>query len=176
MNLFIRFFIHFFRAKYSKKIDFNGTDFCELMVCPNDLDLNIHMNNGRFLSIMDIGRMRLSLRTGLHKKAIERGWGFGVVGGLNITYLKSLAPFQRFSLKTKLAGHYDGWFFIEQRIESKGKLIAAALVKVIFLSKGKRVSVEEIVEAMGVDHIGENQSYLEELFNSEKKFLKYIKK
>ncbi len=176
MNLFIRFFFNFLKAKLSKRIDFNDMDVCHIMVWPNDLDLNIHMNNGRFLSIMDIGRMRLSLRTGLHQKAIEKGWGFGVVGGVNITYLKSLAPFQKFSLKTKLAGHYDGWFFIEQRIESRGKLITAALVKVIFLSKGKRVPIEEIIEVMGVDHIGENQSYLEELFNSERKFLKHIKK
>lgn len=175
MNLFIRFFYHFFISRFISKININESDVCSLRVYPNDLDLNFHMNNGRFLSLMDIGRMRLSIRSGLHEKAMEKKWGFGVVGGLNITYLKSLAPFQSFILKTKLAGHCDGWFYIEQRIESREKLICAALVKVVFLSKGKRVPVEEVINIMNVDDIGENKNYLDKLFNSEKEFLNHLK-
>jgi acyl-CoA thioesterase FadM len=125
---------------------------------------------------MDLGRTRLSIRSGLYKKTKEKGWGYGVVGGVNITYLKSLAPFQKFYLKTKLAGHHDGWFFIEQRFESKNKLVAAALVKVTFLKKGKRIPAEEIIKEMGVSDIGENKEYLAHLFKSEKEFLEYVKK
>jgi acyl-CoA thioesterase FadM len=125
---------------------------------------------------MDLGRTRIGIRTGLFKKSLEKKWGFGVVGGMSITYLKSLAPFQKFKLTSKLAGHYDGWFFIEQRFESKGKLVAAALVKVAFLRSGKKVMPEEMMFEMGVNHIGENQSYLELLFNSESEFLQFIKK
>jgi acyl-CoA thioesterase FadM len=176
MNIFIRFFYHFIISRFNAKIDINQSDECLLRVYPNDLDLNFHMNNGRFLSLMDIGRMRLSIRSGLHKKAMENNWGFGVVGGINITYFKSLNIFQSFKLKSKLAGHCDGWFFIEQRIESKGRLICAALVKVIFLSEGKKVSVEKIIKTMNVDDIGENKDYLDKLFNSETEFLDHIKK
>lgn len=154
----------------------NDLDHCSMRVWPNDLDFNFHMNNGRFLTILDIGRTRMSLRSGLYQKAQKMGWGYGVVGGSSITYLKSLAPFQKFTLKTKLAGHFDGWFFIEQRFESKGKLIAAALVKVAFVRKGKKIPATEIMEGMGVDHIGENKEYLEHIFNSEKEFLQHVKK
>ena len=142
---------------------------------PTDLDLNFHLNNGRFLSFMDIGRTRLSVRTGLFGKAKRLGWGYGVVGGLNITYLRSLVPFQRFSLKTRLAGHYDNWLFIEQRIEYGSYLVSAALVKVAFLSNRKRVEAKDIMEALGVLRLGENEVYLEHLLNSEKEFLKHIK-
>ena len=34
-------------------------------VWPGDLDLNVHMNNGRYLTVMDLGRLDLMARTGL---------------------------------------------------------------------------------------------------------------
>ncbi len=34
-------------------------------VLPNDCDLNFHMNNGRYLSFMDLGRVHLMAQTGL---------------------------------------------------------------------------------------------------------------
>ena len=176
MNLFFRFFYHIFLSFLSKPLQVNEMDQVKLRVWPNDLDMNFHLNNGRYLSMMDLGRTRLSLRTGLFNKAKQNGWGYGVVGGLNITYLKSLAPLQSFTLKSKLAGHYDGWLYIEQRFESKGRLAAAALVKVVFLKGKMRVSPDEIKKVLGIEEIGDNAPYLEHLFNSEQEFLKSVKK
>lgn len=176
MNLYFRFILQAILAIFSKKLEINDTDRKSMRVMPLDLDANMHMNNGVFLSVMDLGRSRLSFRTGLYRQSKIHGWGLGVVGGISITYLKSLAPFQKFTLCTKLAGHHDGWFYIEQRFESRRKLVACALVKVIFLKKGKRVSTDEIISAMGVSDIGENKEYLEHLYNSEKEFLNYVKK
>ena len=90
MNLLIRFFYQIIISSMSKPIEVNDVDTCCLRVWPNDLDLNFHLNNGRFLSLMDLGRTRLSIRSGLYKKSRIEGWGLGVVGGSNITYLKSL--------------------------------------------------------------------------------------
>jgi acyl-CoA thioesterase FadM len=175
MNLFMRFFFQVIRSYFSKKIGFNDVDSVNMRVWPQDLDLNFHLNNGVFLSIMDMGRTRYVIRSGFAKAAIKYGWGLGVVGGVNITYLRSLALFQKFTLRTKFAGHCNGWYYIEQRYESRGKLVAAALIKVTFLRKSKRVEADEVIEKMGVDSIGENLDYLEELFQSEQKFLSKVK-
>ena len=176
MNLLFRFSYQVICSIFAKPLSINEEDLVNMRVWPNDLDINIHLNNGRYLSIMDLGRTRLSIRTGLFKLAKKLGWGYGVVGGSTIIYLKSIAPFQKFQLRTKLAGHFNGWFYIEQRFEAKGKLIAAALVKVTFLKKKKRISAEEIIEALKVSHIGDNREYLEHLFNSETEFLRHVKK
>ena len=176
MNLYFRFIYQIILGYFSSKINITGKDIKSMRVMPLDLDGNFHMNNGVFLSIMDLGRTRFSIRSGLYRLAMKNGWGFGVVGGINITYLKSLAPFQKFNLCTKLAGHHNGWFYIEQRFESKGKLVACALVKVAFLKKKKRILPNEIIEKIGVEDVGENQDYLEHLYNSEKEFLNYVKK
>lgn len=175
MNLMFRFVYHVFISRFLKPIGLNDTEIVKMRVWPNDIDVNIHLNNGRYLSIMDLGRTRMSIRSGLYHKALKNGWGFGVVGGVNITYLKSLGLFQSYYLTSKIAGHHDGWIFIEQRFESRGKLVAAALVKVVFLKDKKRLPIEEMITQLGVDHFGENKAYLAHLFDSEKEFLKYIK-
>jgi acyl-CoA thioesterase FadM len=176
MNLIFRYLYHIIVSKFLSPMDINDTDRARMRVWPNDLDANIHLNNGRFLSLMDLGRTRMSIRSGLYAKAKQNGLGLGVVGGVNITYLKSLAAFQQFELTTRLAGHHDGWIYIEQRFESRGKLVAAALVKVVFLKEKKRADIQEMFKSLEVDHIGENKEYLANLFNSEQEFLRYIKK
>lgn len=170
-----RFVYQVIVSRFLKPIELNDSDRVKMRVWPNDIDVNIHLNNGRYLSIMDLGRTRMSIRSGLYHKALKMGWGFGVVGGVNITYLKSLGLFQSYYLTSKIAGHHDGWVFIEQRFESHQELVAAALVKVVFLKDGKRIPIDEMIKQLGVDHFGENKAYLAHLFNSEKEFLKYIK-
>lgn len=176
MNMLIRFIYQYLKAQFSPALEINNEDSVYMRVLPNDLDLNFHLNNGRYLSLMDLGRTRLSIRTGLFKKAKKNNWGLGVAGGSTIVYLKSLALFEKFHLKTRLAGHCNGWFYIEQKfLNSKNELAAVALVKVIFLRSRKRVPVDEVIAAMEVSDIGDNQPYLEHLFNSEKEFLNHCK-
>src|SRR6185503_3961101 len=60
MSFLLRFFkvwiLSFFGPKYS---DLKHESNLSLRVWPNDLDLNIHVNNGRYLTLMDLGRMDL---------------------------------------------------------------------------------------------------------------------
>ena len=42
---------------------------CNFRVLPTDLDVNLHMNNGRFLQIMDLARIDWLLRTGILQNA-----------------------------------------------------------------------------------------------------------
>lgn len=77
---------------------------------------------------------------------------------------------------TKVSGHYDGLVYLELRFESKGKLVAAALVKVAFLKNKSKVPIEDMLKSIGVDHLGDSEPYLEKLYQSEKEFLSFIKK
>jgi acyl-CoA thioesterase FadM len=43
-----------------------------LRVLPTDVDANLHMNNGRYLSIMDLGRFDLTVRNGLLRATLRR--------------------------------------------------------------------------------------------------------
>ena len=74
MNLYLRFLILILkRIRVSEKIDVFDTCRTEFWVQPLDLDLNLHMNNGRYLSIMDLGRFDLMLKAGVFWRLMARG-------------------------------------------------------------------------------------------------------
>lgn len=117
-------------------------------VWPNDLDVNLHMNNGRYLTLMDLGRLDLVVRIGVLGTLRRRRWS-PVVGSLKIRYRRSLLPFQRYAIRTRLLCWDDRWFFLEQRFERRGELVAIALVKGLFLGPAGRVPTQAVVDASG---------------------------
>lgn len=120
-------------------------------VWPNDLDVNVHMNNGRFLSVMDLGRFDLTFRTGLGRAMLRNRWR-GLVGGATIRFRRSLDPFERYELHTRLLGWDAKWFFLEQRfLKSEGDLAAEGLVRALFRGRDGNVPPAEVLHHMGHD-------------------------
>jgi acyl-CoA thioesterase FadM len=118
-----------------------------LTVLPTDLDLNGHLNNGRYLTLMDLGRVDLLLRTGVVTAMRRNRWS-GVVASVTVSFRRALNPFQRYELRTRLIGWDERWFFMEQRFTRGGHLCAYALVKVQFAARGRRVAPREMAEAI----------------------------
>lgn len=125
-------------------------------VWPTDLDANIHMNNGRYLSIMDLGRLDLIVRMGMMKTVIKEKW-MPVLSAATIRYRISLNPFQKFKLETKVIWWDEKWFYMEQRFIIKGgnkdgAVAAIAFVKGSFYSKQRKTTVptSELITLMGL--------------------------
>ena len=115
-------------------------------VWPNDLDVNLHMNNGRYLTLMDLGRLDLIVRIGVLGTLRRKRWN-PVIGSLKIRYRRSLLPFQRYDIRTRLLCWDDRWFYLDQRFERRGELVAVALVKGLFLGPEGRVPTQGVVDA-----------------------------
>jgi acyl-CoA thioesterase FadM len=143
MNLLIRLFTIVIQSFIRKKLHPLSESVVHLRVWPNDLDLNMHLNNGRFLTIMDLGRLDLLLRAELLTHLVAHRWQ-PLVGAVNIRYRQSLPPFAKFKLKTKIVAWDEKWFYIEQRFERKNRLIATAHVKALFRSPKGNVRPEEV--------------------------------
>jgi acyl-CoA thioesterase FadM len=123
----------------------------ELRVTPDDLDVLRHMNNGVYLSLMDLGRVDLLTRAGIWQKFKKLGW-YPVVAAQTISYRKSLNPGQRYTLETAIAGFTERDVFVEQRFVVGGEVYARAFVRARFLKRaGGSVSMAEIADASGVD-------------------------
>ena len=43
-------------------------------VWPHDLDLSFHLNNGRYLTLMDLGRLDTMVRSGLWREVMRHKW------------------------------------------------------------------------------------------------------
>ena len=123
------------------------------MCWPNDLDTNLHMNNGRYLTLLDLVRADLMIRTGLFKKLIKYKW-MPVLVSAKIEFRKSIHLWEKFDIQTQLIGYDEKRFYIEQFIYNKKKeLIFKAVVKAAFVKKKKSVSVKEIFETLGEDKV-----------------------
>jgi acyl-CoA thioesterase FadM len=121
-----------------------------LRVWPTDLDPNLHMNNGRYLTIMDLGRIDLMVRIGLAREARRRRW-MPVVAAVQIRYRRSLAPFERYTLSTRLLGWNGRWFYLEQRfLRGDGSVAALAWVKAAIRKPGGTVDADELQQVMGL--------------------------
>jgi acyl-CoA thioesterase FadM len=149
MNLIFRLFIIIIEGFFRKKLHPLSESVLHLTVLPNDLDLNLHMNNGRFLSLMDLGRLDLLIRTDLASALFRHRWQ-PLVGAVNIRYKVSLLPFQRYRLRTKVIGWDEKWFYIEQRFERKNRTIAVGLVKALFRGDHRNITPDETLRLIKV--------------------------
>lgn len=120
-------------------------DLLALRVWPNDIDFNFHMNNARFLSVMDYGRMRLLARGGLLKPVMKARW-VPVVGAVWMTYRRSLALWAHYRLETQLTGWDDRWFYMEQTFVADEGLVAVGWVKGALRGRGGAVNPQEVMD------------------------------
>lgn len=125
-------------------------------VLPSDLDLNFHMNNGRYLTLMDLGRMDLTCKSGLLKLILKKNYR-PVAAAINIIFMKQLSPFESFTLETKVLSWDHEWFYLEQSFRKKNNQIAAhAIVKAAFLRNGKRLEPQAVMN--DVDYISSKEA------------------
>lgn len=118
-------------------------------VWPGDLDFNGHLNGGRYLTLMDMGRVDLILRTGLLASMRRHRW-LPVIAEARIEYRRELRLFQRYRLTTRILGWDAKWFFIEHVLERGGKLITRALLRTVVRSRDGAVEPSRVLGALGV--------------------------
>lgn len=120
-----------------------------LTTLPTDLDILRHMNNGRYLSLFDLGRWDLLIRTGLFDAMKQRGW-YAVVSSETVTFRKSLELWQRFDVESRFIGHDDKALFLEHRAVVDGEVYARVIVRARMLRRsGGTISHEELFGALG---------------------------
>ncbi len=108
-----------------------------------DLDLNWHMNNARYLNFLDAARLEHSIRTGIF--SVFRRRGNFLVANIEISYLKSLLPFQRFTITTQVLGWDARYYYIRHQFHAEGELYATACARMVFTQDGKRADPKTIL-------------------------------
>lgn len=152
MYPYIRLLFHQTRAKRQPIL---ANPFAEniqyMRVWPWDIDMFMELNNGRYLTIMDIGRFGVGYRTGLFDVLKQEKWGL-MVGAVSSRYRRRLRLFDRFSLHTKLIYFDHRWFYFHQWFVGKnGKVHASFLVRTAVVSRDGLVPCSSVVDAMNYD-------------------------
>lgn len=157
MNLWLRL-LHlilasFFRPRLDPVHDVSRLSF---RVWPHDLDTSLHMNNGRYWTLMDLGRTDIMIRSGLWRAVFRNGW-VPVVSAGKIRFRRELRPFQPFHLETRIVTWAESWVVIEHRVVARAKdgspiVSAIALVRAGLYDRRARsfVAVERLFGEIGV--------------------------
>ena len=150
MNLYLRLLWLLLRLRGITRRGLLDESRVAFRVWPNDCDLNLHMNNGRYLTFMDLGRTHLMAQMGMLREIMRRRW-LPVLAAAEITFIRPLAPFQRFELVTRLVTWDEKYVYLEQTFECNGVRCAHAFVKALFLHRGVKVPNADLVRAIGYE-------------------------
>ncbi|SOC13744.1 acyl-CoA thioesterase [Rhodobacter maris] len=120
---------------------------------PWDIDPWKDLNNGRIITLFDLGRIALAAETGLTATLMKNRWGI-VVAGNTTRYRKRITMFQRFEMRTRCIGWDQRFVYMEQSMWRKGECCNHILIRGAITSKAGIVAPQKAVEAMG--HRGES--------------------
>lgn len=115
---------------------------------PNDLDLMLHMNNGRYFSAADVGRVDWFLRTGIAGEATKAGVR-PVVADASARFSRSLQVFERFEVHSRIVGWNEKWLFAEHRFLRGTEVVATLIARCVFIGRGGRRAPAEILARVG---------------------------
>lgn len=143
-----RLFIVALRGRFAKRLPHGwGHHTMRMRAWPTDLDVYPEVNNGRHLTLMDLGRYDLAFKLGLPKLLRKRRWAF-IIGGANVRYRHRLRPFRRLTMHTDLMGADDKWFLFHQWTEQRGRVCSSALIKAGVASKSGLVRPDDVMAAL----------------------------
>ncbi len=120
---------------------------------PWDLDPWVELNNGRTLTLYDLGRIALGLRTGLVPMLRARGWGLTVAGS-SVRYRRRVRGFDRITMVTRCIGWDARFLYMEQAMWVRGDCTSHMLLRAALVGPGGIVAPAEGARALG--HGGES--------------------
>ncbi|MDR7157381.1 acyl-CoA thioesterase [Arthrobacter sp. BE255] len=148
MHLLLRTLLMLFTSARRSALTIWDPSSLPLRVLPTDIDIAMHVNNGMYFSLMDLGRFDLMVRSGVWKRMRQRGWT-PVAAGETIAFRKSLQLWQQYTIETRILGLDAKAIYFEQRMVSDGEIYARAYIATRLVSKGKPVSQDEILREFG---------------------------
>lgn len=118
---------------------------------PWDLDGWLELNNGRALTLYDLGRLGAAQRTGLIATLRVRKWGLTMAGS-SVRYRRRIHGFERFEMRSRLICWDDKFTYIEQSMwKTNGECASHVLYRAAVTGTTGIVPPAEVLQAMGRD-------------------------
>ncbi len=134
MNLYLRLILTLLRAWRLPRFALGSTLERNFRVLPNDIDINGHMNNGRYMTIVDLMLMEYFVRIGFAGVLIKQGWR-PMSGGSFITYRRGLKPFQTYRLRYRIDACDEYWNYMRFEFLDGDRVCASGYMKGAAVSK-----------------------------------------
>ncbi|CAM3031465.1 acyl-CoA thioesterase [Vibrio rarus] len=155
------------QAKQQTPLTITDKSTSEFYCHPWDLDIFNELNNGRVLTLYDLGRTVLGIRCGLMKALTNNRWAL-VVAGSSVRYRKRVHMFNKITMHTQCVGFDDKWLYVEQSMWVKGQPCSSVLIRAGVTSKQGLVLPTTVLNAMGeTSQFGDLPSWVIQWIDSE---------
>jgi len=128
MTLWFRLIWVLLTARLRGKVQLFDISVLRLRVLANDLDFNGHINNGRYFTLADLGRLDFLIRAGVARVAIANR-AVPLIGDAAGKFRKNLKLFQRYDLQSRLLGWDDKWTFMEHRFVRDDRVVGVVIIR-----------------------------------------------
>ncbi|MEI4195749.1 acyl-CoA thioesterase [Roseovarius sp. E0-M6] len=109
----IRLLWQLFKHRNDARLPLTGTHVSSHYCMPWDIDLWWELNNGRTLTIFDLGRIPLAMRTGLVGVLRKKRWGLTIAGAM-VRYRRRVRMFDKVEIRSRAVCWDDRFIYIEQ--------------------------------------------------------------
>lgn len=153
MYPFLRLAYQSYRARRAPPLAIFGTHVSHHLCLPWDLDLWNELNNGRTLTIYDLGRIPLAIRTGLIALLQHKSWGLTIAGTV-IRYRRRVRLFDRVEIQSRLIGWDKRFLYIEQSMwNARGDCTSQAILRSALTDGQGIVTTDRVAAALEIDQI-----------------------
>lgn len=150
---FVRLVKDMFIASRQPKIGLTEEHVSHHIIWPWDLDAFLELNNGRTLTIYDLGRLSAGVRSGLVDTLKGQKWGLTMAGS-SVRYRRRLHAFARVEMRSRGVCWDDKFMYIEQSMwKSDGECASHVLYRAAATDKNGIVTPDRILKAMDEDAI-----------------------
>lgn len=118
------------------------------MCWPWDLDPWMELNNGRTLTLYDLGRIPMFKTAGIITAMTANGWGMTVAGS-TVRYRRRIRMFHRFETRTQIIGWDHRFLYVEQSMWRGGEALNHLLVRMAATQTSGILPPDRLLNAMG---------------------------
>jgi acyl-CoA thioesterase FadM len=137
------------RHRNSPPLTIGETHVTTLICWPWDIDMFMEMNNGRVLTLYDLGRFAMLSRHGITKVMSENRWA-GTVAGASVRYRRRVRMFEKFEMRSRILGWDNKFTYSEQSMWRSGECTSHALFRIAITGKNGLVPVKDLALALNM--------------------------
>ncbi|GAA4221558.1 thioesterase family protein [Sagittula sp. NFXS13] len=151
MYPFFRLFKDMWKARSAAPMGLFDTHISHHMCMPWDLDMWNELNNGRTLTLYDLGRIPMGQRMGLMEALKRERWGLTVAGSV-VRYRRRVRGLDRIEVQSRVIGWDRRFVYIEQSMwKTNGDCSSQIVLRTAITDANGIVTVDRLAKALGVD-------------------------
>jgi len=149
MYPFIRLLWQLLRHRNDPPLPVTGTHVSHHTCLPWDIDLWCELNNGRTLTLYDLGRIPLAGRVGLIPVLRRERWGL-TMAGASVRYRRRVRMFDRIEMHSRMVSWDDRFMYLEQSMWRRdGQCASHILYRSAVTGRAGIVPPSEVLAALG---------------------------